>query len=215
MKIFLSFILTCGIAFSLEIKQKPIDFGKKRVSLTKEYIKKHYNLDAKDIKITPKIIFIHYTATKGFDYAYSLLKPEKLTSLRKDIANASSLNVSAHFMVDRDGSIYQLMPLNYMARHVIGLNYNSIGIENVGGKGDKEDLTIQQLISNILLINYLKKKFNTIEYVAGHYEYECFRDNELWLELDDNYRTKKKDPGEIFMRDIRANIKGFKEAPCL
>jgi len=33
------------------------------------------------------------------------------------------------------------MPDNWMGRHVIGLNYNSIGVENVGGVDDKQDLT--------------------------------------------------------------------------
>ena len=119
-----------------------------------------------------------------------------------------------HFMVERDGTIHQLMPLDYMGRHVIGLNYSSIGIENVGGEGYVQDLTVEQLLANIFLVNYLKKKFSTIEYVVGHHEYRCFEKTSLWLEKDDGYRTKKYDPGEIFMRDIRGNIKGFKEAPC-
>ncbi len=42
-------------------------------------------------------------------------------------------------MVDRDGTRYRLMPETYMARHVIGLNYYSIGIENVGGSMEIEE----------------------------------------------------------------------------
>jgi len=42
------------------------------------------------------------------------------------------LNVSAHFLVDRDGTIYQLMPETRMARHAIGVNHLAIGVENVG-----------------------------------------------------------------------------------
>ena len=60
----------------------------------------------------------------------------------------------------------------------------------------------------------LKKKFETIEYVIGHYEYRCFEKHGLWLELDENYRTKKDDPSVRFMSELRTNIKGFKEAPC-
>ena len=64
------------------------------------------------------------------------------------------------------------MPSNWMARHVIGLNYSSIGIENVGGKGNKkDDLTPEQLKSNIALVAYLKGKYPTIEYLIGHHEY--------------------------------------------
>ncbi len=47
-----------------------------------------------------------------------------------------------------------------------------------------------------------------------NYEYKCFERSDLWLEADKTYKTKKSDPGERFMRELRANIKGFKEAPC-
>ena len=35
-------------------------------------------------------------------------------------------------MIDRDGTIYQLVPLAIMCRHTVGLNYTAIGIEHVG-----------------------------------------------------------------------------------
>jgi len=44
-----------------------------------------------------------------------------------------------------------------MARHCIGLNYESIGIENVGGVMIKDDLTAAQIKSNIYLVRYLVK----------------------------------------------------------
>lgn len=59
-------------------------------------------------------------------------------------------------MVDRDGSIYQLMPEKWMARHVIGLNHYAIGIENVGGINGKDDLTDAQARANAFLVCYLK-----------------------------------------------------------
>ena len=40
--------------------------------------------------------------------------------------------VCAHFVIDRDGTIYQLVPLTTMCRHTVGLNYTAIGIEHVG-----------------------------------------------------------------------------------
>jgi beta-N-acetylhexosaminidase len=101
-----------------------------------------------------------------------------------------------------------------MARHVIGLNYNSIGIENVGGENSADNLTQKQLEANIYLVNYLKKRFRSIEYLIAHYEYRCFESHELWLELDDSYRTKKDDPSMRFMDELRKNIKDLKPAPC-
>ena len=127
---------------------------------------------------------------------------------RKDIAKASALNVSAHFLVARDGTIYRLMPETWMARHVIGLNYSSIGVENVGGSGNKkEDLTPAQLKSNIKLVRYLKEKYPTITHLIGHYEYRELEGTELWLEQDKGYRTQKNDPGKKFMKAVRQKVK--------
>ncbi|MDQ7044445.1 MAG: peptidoglycan recognition family protein [Sulfurimonas sp.] len=200
--------------FAYEIIQTPIQFDEKRIQLTKDYIKNHYGLNVKNIKIIPKIVLIHYTAIKTYETSVERFTRSTLPNDRPEISKASALNVSTHFMVERDGTIHQLMPLDFMARHVIGLNYNSIGIENVGGVGYKEDLTVNQLLANIFLVKYLQKKFPTIEYVVGHHEYRCFEDTELWLEKDDGYRTEKFDPGSEFMRDLRFNISGFKAAPC-
>jgi len=193
---------------NIEIIDKPIVFEQERIDMTKEYIQKHYGMSVDNIEIVPQIIVLHWTADMSFDKSFNRLKPQRLFSDRKDIAKASALNVSAHFMVDRDGTIYRLMPETWMARHVIGLNYSSIGIENVGGKGNKkEDLTDAQLKSNIKLIRYLKAKYPTITKLIGHYEYRELEGSELWLERDANYRTKKNDPGRKFMRAVRAEVR--------
>ncbi|MFT7823681.1 MAG: peptidoglycan recognition family protein [Sulfurimonas sp.] len=188
----------------LQIIDKPIDFGKKRIEMTKAYIKAHYGKTVRNIEITPKVIVLHWTAEMRFDKSFKRLQPEKLLSDRKDIIKASALNVSAHFLISRDGTIYRLMPEIWMARHVIGLNYNSIGIENVGGKDNKtDDLTPAQLRANIALVAYLKGKYPSIEYLIGHHEYRRMESTSLWLEKDKGYRTVKNDPGDRFMRDVR------------
>ncbi len=192
----------------LKIIDKPIEFGPERIEMTKVYIKSHYGMSVENIKITPKIIMLHWTAEMDLDKSFKRLQPEKLLSDRKDIMKASALNVSSQFMVDRDGTIYRLMPENWMARHVIGLNYSSIGIENIGGKDNKtEDLTPAQRQANIDLVFYLKAKYPTIEYLVGHHEYEQMEHTSLWLEKDRGYRTVKSDPGDKFMSQIRDGVK--------
>ncbi len=213
-KIYLLLIIIPLSLLSLEIKQTPIKFENTRIELTKKYIKTHYNLDVKDIKIIPRIILIHHTAIDDYEDSLSRFTSETLPSDRPEIQKAGAVNVSTHFMVERDGTVHQLMPLDYMARHVIGLNYSSIGVENVGGENSRDNLTDAQLKANIELVKYLKTKFQSIEYVVGHYEYRCFEGHKLWLELDDGYRTKKDDPSLRFMKKLRKNIDGFKAAPC-
>ncbi|RUM73770.1 MAG: N-acetylmuramoyl-L-alanine amidase [Sulfurovum sp.] len=195
---------------NITIIDKPIIFKKERIEMTKEYIKKHYGLKVDNIEIVPKIIVLHWTADMSFEKSFKRLEPQKLFSDRKDIVKASALNVSAQFLVARDGTIYRLMPENWMARHVIGLNYNSIGVENIGGKNNKkDDLTPEQLQSNIALVKYLKEKYPTITYLIGHHEYRKMEKSELWLEKDKGYRTKKSDPGDAFMSKVREKVKAL------
>jgi len=201
-----SIFFTTLNASSSTIKEMPIDFDKKRVELTKAYIKTHYGLKVKDITITPRIIVLHWTGSNSLKASHSFMKRETLGGGRKDIAKASALNVSAHYLIARDGTIYKQMPDNWMARHVIGLNYSAIGVENVGGN---YNLTNAQVKANIALVKYLKHKYPTIEYLIGHHEYKRMEATPLWLEKDKNYRTSKIDPGPKFMQKVRAGVKAL------
>jgi len=198
-----------NLHFKNTIIQRPIIFTDKRKDMTREYIKTHYGFKVRNIKIKPKMIVLHWTAVMDFEECFKRLNGEELYSDRGDIASASALNVSAHFLVARDGTITQLMPDNWMARHVIGLNYSTIGIENVGGEGNmKDDLTDAQVQANINLVKYLKAKYPTIQHLIGHHEYREYENSSLWLEKDDGYRTIKADPGERFMKAVREGVNG-------
>ncbi|WP_353661663.1 peptidoglycan recognition family protein [Hydrogenimonas sp. SS33] len=194
---------------ALDIVDKPILFGPQRIVLTQQYIKKHYGIDAKTIEIDPRMIVIHYTALPTLESSWRAFYPETLPRSRRDIADASALNVSAHYLVDRDGTIYRLMPDNWMARHVIGLNLCAIGIENVGS----DDLTPAQLDADRRLVAYLLRKYPRIRYLIGHYEYRTFEGSPLWLEKDAGYRTRKEDPGRAFMQRLRAYFPNLKNRP--
>ncbi len=202
--IFLFLITTIALSScsSFKIIDKPIVFDQEREKLTLEYLETRYGLTQQMPTIFPKMVVVHWTAIPTFEKSFEAFYAEKLPNWRPDIANASALNVSAQFLVDQNGEIYRLLPETTMARHVIGLNHCAIGIENVGGIGDKT-LTKKQLKSNIKLINYLKNKYPKIEYIIGHFEYTNFEEHELWLEKDDNYRTEKTDPGIDFINTIR------------
>lgn len=192
-------ISSCGISNS--IIEKPIQFNAERIELTKAYLKNRYGINKNTIKINPKMIVLHWTAIPTFDGSYDAFYNSTLPNWRPDIENVSGLNVSAHFLVDKEGKIYRLMPENYMGRHVIGLNHCAIGIENVGGTKEAP-LTEKQLKTNIKLVKYLAKKYD-IQFLIGHYEYTNFEGHPLWLEVDEGYRTTKTDPGIDFMAKVR------------
>ncbi|KTD34715.1 N-acetylmuramoyl-L-alanine amidase [Legionella moravica] len=201
------FISTLGYAFSCHdpqvIHQKPIQFGKERIALTREYQLTHYGIDSQSIEIEPQMIVVHWTCIPSLDVTFRIFDSSKLPSnspRRSDLPG--DLNVSSHFVVDKDGSIYQLMPETWMARHVIGLNHYAIGIENIGGVDGKDDLTPEQVKANAFLVCYLKKKYPTIHYVIGHNEYLNYKNTPLWLEKDPTYQTDKTDPGPTFVKRV-------------
>jgi N-acetylmuramoyl-L-alanine amidase len=202
-KIALTITLGCGVfsvASQLQILQKPISFSENRKALTLEYIRQHYDPKATSIQIKPIMIVVHWTGSSSFDGAWNTFNQEILQG-RADIAKAGRLGTSAHYLVARDGKPYQLMPETLMARHVIGLNRQAIGIENVGSG----NLTDAQLETNALLIADIAKRFK-IQYVIGHFEYGRFRNSKLWEELDKTYFTGKTDPGVDFMKRLRTRL---------
>lgn len=195
------------------IVERPISFGPDRQALTIEYLKSRYDLPATTPAIKPRMVVLHWTAIPTLEGSLKAFQPERLPSARGDIQQAGALNVSAHYLIDRDGTIYQLLPDTVMARHTIGLNHCAIGIENVGGTAETP-LTKEQLRSNTRLVRSLAKTY-PIEYLIGHYEYTAFEGNPLWLEKDSGYRTTKTDPGEEFMNKVRSNLSdlSFKPIP--
>lgn len=194
-----AFFFSCK---SVRIIDKPITFDQERKDLTLEYMEKRYGIVTSSTEIKPKMIVVHWTAIPSLEKSFNAFKDSRLPNWRPDITSASSLNVSAQFLIDRNGTIYRLLPETTMARHVIGLNHCAIGIENVGGT-EKTPLTKKQLRANIKLVQYLKDSYPEIDYVIGHMEYTRFENHPLWKEIDEGYRTEKTDPGFDFINKIR------------
>ena len=195
---------TAGIATSPTIIDRPIRFGVLRVELTRRYLQRRYGLDVPDITIVPKAVVIHWTGTSDLRATWRGFNPARRRTTRRQLARGGPLNVSAHFLVARDGTIYRLMPETWVARHCIGLNYDSLGIENIGD-GQRFPLTPRQLDANVALVRYLVAKY-PIHYLLGHMEWKRFEKAPFFRELDPTYRNAKADPGPRFMRALRVRL---------
>lgn len=185
------------------ILDRPIPFDDERVRLTLDYLREHVDPELTSIDIEPRVVVLHWTATPSLEASWNTFAPTRLQG-RADLAGASPLNVSAHFLVDRDGTIYRLMPETRAARHCIGLNHSAIGIENVGG-GDEAPLTDAQVAANAALVRHLASRF-PIEVVIGHSEYRSLEGTPYFRERDPDYRTTKPDPGPAFTAAVRAAV---------
>lgn len=208
MKKYLLVLLLIGnwvFAQKPKIIQRPITCDSTRRQLSLDYLKERHGLIQKEPTITPKVVVIHWTVIPTADATFRAFDSPFLPNARKELQNASQLNVSSQYLIDRDGTIFQLLPDTILARHCIGLNHCAIGIENVGD-GDKNKLTEAQFESNAILVKYLKKKYK-IKLLIGHHEYQNFRNTDLWKETDASYLTKKTDVGDEFMNRLRKKTK--------
>ena len=111
--------------------------------------------------------------------------------------------MSAHFLVDRDGATWQLLPATTVARHAIGLNHLSIGVENVGGP--EQPLTAAQVDANVELVRKLADCY-PLEVLIGHSQYRELEGSRWFQESDPHYRTVKSDPGAGFVARVRAGV---------
>ena len=108
------------------IVQRPIPFGAKRREEMRAYARRHYGIDDFHLR-NPKVIVEHYTATDTFQAAYATFANDV-----PDVELHELPGTCAHFIVDKDGTIYQLVALTTMCRHTVGLNWTAFGIEQVG-----------------------------------------------------------------------------------
>lgn len=192
------------------IKDWFIDWPPARDAGMLAYRRTHEDPDAKDITIAPRMIVLHYTAggsAEGTKRYFDNLHMEKS---RAKLAKGGDVNVSAHFLVDRDGTIYRLVPETRMARHAIGVNHIAIGVENVGDES-KWKLTDAQVEANAALIRDLAARY-PIEMLAGHHEVRKLEGTKWFVERDPTYRNAKPDPGDRFMTAVRAKITDLKLA---
>lgn len=195
-----------------KLKDWPIAYGPRREQLTADYLAAHVGPDAvtgdpaADSRMVPRVVILHWTAGGSARSAWFTFQPERRPR-RPDLQGAKALNISAHFIVDRDGTTYRLMDEDRVGRHTIGLNHLSIGVENVGD-GKRWPMTDDQITANIDLVRYLKARFPSITHLIGHHEYRAFEiaGHPYFQEHDTPRRTQKIDPGPAFMAAVRAGI---------
>jgi beta-N-acetylhexosaminidase len=114
----------------------------------------------------PRAIVEHVTATPSFSSAYN--------TFANDVPDAELHELPgtcAHFIVDSDGTIYQLVRLNVICRHTVGLNWAAIGIEHVGLSDAQVLGDAAQMRSSLALTVWLMWRYKIpLADVIGHNE---------------------------------------------
>jgi N-acetylmuramoyl-L-alanine amidase len=105
---------------------RPIPFGPKRKKEMAAYSQRHYGQRTARLS-HPHVIVEHYTANNSFSATFNTFASDAA-----DPELHEKPGTCAHFVVDSDGTIYQLVRLRLRCRHTVGLNWTAIGIEHVG-----------------------------------------------------------------------------------
>jgi N-acetylmuramoyl-L-alanine amidase len=144
---------------------KPIPFGAQRRAEMVQYAARHYGLHTWRLD-HPKVIVEHYTASNSFSSAWNTFANDAPDSELHELPGTC-----AHFVIDRDGTIYQLVPLNTMCRHTVGLNWTAIGIEHVGTSDASILQNPRQIAASLKLTLWLMHRFDiSLPNVIGHNE---------------------------------------------
>lgn len=146
-----------------EIVWKRIPFGAKRKRQTARYSLRHYGERTWEL-VDPRVVVIHYTDGTSMQSAWNHFA-----------ANAPHLGelpgVCAHFLIDTDGAIYQLVNLHVRCRHAIGMNWTAIGIEHVGTSAGEILDDRAMMRSSLRLTVWLMARFGiSFGNVIGHAE---------------------------------------------
>jgi beta-N-acetylhexosaminidase len=86
---------------------KPIVFGAKRKAEMRAYAIRHYGIAS--WRLTPHVIVEHYTADESFSSTYNYFAGDT-----PDVELGELPGVCSHFVIDKDGTIYQLVALTIM-----------------------------------------------------------------------------------------------------
>ena len=145
--------------------QSRIPFPKERRRQMAAYSKRHYG--EREFRLRDvRTIVEHYTASDSYASAYNTF-----ANNAPDVEFGELPGVCAHFLIDSDGSIHQLVPLKWRCRHTVGLNDRSIGIEHVGTSDAAVIGNPAVRRSSLRLTRWLQQKFSIpTRYVIGHAE---------------------------------------------
>jgi len=181
-----------------EIVLRKIPFGPRRVRQTAAYSERHYG-ERTSALTDPQVIVEHYTSGTSFDSAWNHFA-----------ANGSHLDekpgVCSHFLIDTDGTIYQLVNLRLRCRHAIGMNWTAIGIEHVGTSADDVLDNADMMRASRQLTVWLVSRYSiSWGNVIGHAE---ILRSPFHMELYEDWRCRTHaDFNRAEMREYRRRLK--------
>jgi N-acetylmuramoyl-L-alanine amidase len=143
----------------------PIPFTARRKAEMTAYAERHYGIDSYKL-VDPHVIVEHVTVTSTFSEVFNTFAPDV-----PDVELHELPGLCAHFVIDTDGTIHQLVSLKIMCRHTVGLNWTAFGIEHVGMTDAQVLGDAAQMKSSLELTAWLMYRYDIkLSNVIGHAE---------------------------------------------
>ena len=182
------------------IAKRHIPYGKTRRRQMAAYSERHYG--EREWRLEPRGIVEHYTASATAGPALNTFEQN-----RPDVEYGELPGVCAQYLIDKDGTIMELVPTDIRCRHTVGLNHRTIGIEHVGQSDSDVVGRPRVLRSSLALTSWLRCAYEIERSnVIGHNE---SLDSPLYEELDPDFRGRTHGdmrPGT--MRGYRRKLEG-------
>jgi len=156
----------------------------------REYFQRHYN--DPNLTLNPKLIVLHYSGTPDFATLWwTFVKGGEYDA---GGGKKKTGHLSTHFVIDKDGTLYQLMPLTRRARGTYGVNHAAISIEIIG-RNEKDILANKKQMKVVFsLVRWLMNKYKIpASGVRAHTE--IARGKELVPQYKDAFYPNKYPPG--------------------
>ena len=150
------------------MKRDYIPFGRDRKHQMGHYSKRHYGRWRYRLS-SPEVLVLHFTGGSTYGSARN--------HFASNTPNRGELpGVCAHFVIDKDGTIYKVVRTSIRCRHAIGLNHLSIGIEMVQETGSGSRWADRQILQRrpqiraaLKLVRFLKIKHRIqMRDIIGH-----------------------------------------------
>lgn len=195
-----------GTGEKLRLREVAIPTDDVMIRATRKFMMDNYGRDS--IWLRPVMIVFHAMGDGDLQRSLevSSFLNDSLPSAWATLRKAGAVPNCAHFIVDRDGSIYCLTPPRneagepeyrgphrWLVRRHQDANPVAIGIENVTPEGDWTSLTKEQIESNSILARWLVSfEHGNIRYVTSHHQFNDDKTYESFLNAFGLHHYRRK-----------------------
>lgn len=147
-----------------EIVQRRIRLTAQRKQQMARYSERHYG--ELSWRLRPRGVVQHFTGTDSLRDVV-----ETFRSNAPDPELGERPGACTHFVIDTDGTIYQLASLRFRCRHTVGLNHRMLGVEHVGHSDVQVETNARQWRASLALSAWLVSRLDIgTGDVIGHHE---------------------------------------------